>query len=204
MKICTGCLINDFETFNKNLGMSFQYMKAEYDLLSLKHFIVKNPTSATKGLNKLLSLGRNEEFDAICLFHQDVIFPSYWFQNLIEFFRYVNLNELGCIGLWGANENGVLGGNIIDTGEKRDTIWAKMLSLPFKAICLDECCIAINLKTEFIFDEVIDGFDLYGTDVCLNFSQKGYLSLVIDNPIIHNSKRGYEFIPDEIFMKNWN
>lgn len=79
----------------------------------------------------------------------------------------------------------------------------KIHDFPQPACCFDECCIIVNMKTGFRFDESFDGFDLYGTLCVLQAWEMGGSAWVIDAYAEHYCLRPFTWHPDEKFVENY-
>lgn len=155
-----------------------------------------NAESAPKGFNGILSLMKT---DAVVLCHQDIYFPPGSIATLET-----NLKELPdswvVAGPYGINESGEHCGKIhdrrvplpMDTGH----------TLPTKALSIDGCCMVINRKSGFTFDENLEGFDLYDVYATLRARELG-TAWIIDFPVEHYATRSWDWKPDTVFMKNW-
>lgn len=189
MKIAYGILVNNIKMFER-FFLSQSWCK-DADI-----FMKENPESAAKGLNLLLSRMRGENNDIGVFIHQDVQLPVGWEERTINQLKMIP--DFVVAGVCGVDKEKNLVGHIKD-GREVYTVYTK--PLPKRVIALDECCLIINLKSDFIFDEVIEGFDLYGTDIVLSNRDRSY---VIDSMLYHMSTRDF-YSPgeDEVFMSKW-
>lgn len=191
MKFVYGCIANDMLILENNLCLPGR-IKSEF-------FMDVNCERATVGLNKILKrMMEIGDADAFVFLHQDCIIPPGWEEKLS--FRLSELKDWTVAGLWGLDENDAFAGAIYDI-----RIWPylmKSVNLPRKAITLDEVCLIVNAKHCFKFDENITGFDLYGTNACCEVKKNGGNCFIVDAPIMHNTRRSFNFCPDDEFRKN--
>ncbi len=184
-----GALVND----PIRLGMVL--LESELDG---KIYFIKEPTSATSGLNKLLDLMRNEELDVAVLVHQDMFFRNKW-DELLK----VRLNQLPedwiVAGIIGKDKNKLMCGRLHD--HRMPFSFNTEHKLPVVASCFDECCIIVNLKSQFRFDERLEGFDLYGSLAVLQAEEMGGSAWIIDAWAEHYCLRPFPWRPEEDFFK---
>jgi hypothetical protein len=163
------------------------------------HF-VKRPESATKGLNKLLDIIDGECADIAILTHQDMHYQADWLPQVR-----VQLAKLPddwvIAGIIGKDMHGNLCGHFRDT--RIPQIWdtSDVHSFPVPASCFDECCLIVNMRSGFRFDEGLDGFDLYGSLAVLQArADMGGSAWVIDAYAEHYCLRPFTWRPDEKFV----
>lgn len=179
--LCT--LVNDehqydgFQTSAKNSGFG-----DDCEFLQIDN-TVANQTSAYAGLNHLLSKAQGR-FVILC--HQDILFD---FDD--RFVLEARLQELtrfaplwGVCGVAGKTRFGEPIRHITDKygDDQRHGI------LPAQAGSLDECFLVINPQTGLRFSRDIEGFHMYGTDICLMADVMGFQAWVVDFHICHNGE----------------
>jgi len=200
MLVAVGCIWNDKDILIKNLLNSPALWESRPSL-----FHINNPTSAAIGLNRLISSMEGDGFELGVFVHQDVIFPEGWFYCLENCLAGLPKGWF-VAGVWGLRSEGKFK---VHYGKIAEGRWSKeegkflvvgTKSLPTKVQALDECCLIFKLGKGFRFDERIGGFDLYGSEICLWAQKNRYSSWVINNFVVHNTKRSWDWRPDEIFM----
>jgi GT2 family glycosyltransferase len=138
--------------------------------------------------------------DNLIFTHQDVKFTDKWFDKLVNIIESCpDWGIIGCagigrkfsirnIGKWGGYKHsqvavGVVYGSDNEIKPSWDGIKDTM-----KVHCVDECLFVLNKKTKLIFDEDLNGFHFYGTDICLQARAKKYGVYAANLPIIHYGK----------------
>ncbi len=191
LKIMLGCIYNDVDILARVLNRS--------DLGGMTIFAKHNSESATKGLNEVLDNIEKGNGDIAILAHQDLFLPVGWQKQLIE--KISALPDSWVVaGVWGIDNNGIYCGSIYD--RRTPGISTTRHEFPVEAITLDECCIIVNMKSGFRFDEGFKGFDLYGTYAAMRAQEMG-TAWVIDCPPEHYAKRPFDWKPDDDFIKGW-
>ncbi len=191
LKMMLGCIYNDMQTLNMILRRS--------SLGDMPVFAKCNPESAAKGLNEALDNIEKKGGDIAILAHQDIFFPAGWPRQLME--KLSALPDSWIVaGVWGIGNNGMYCGSIYD--RRVPGISATKHEFPVEAIAVDECCIIVNMKSGFRFDEELEGFHLYGTYAALRAQEMG-TAWVIDCPPEHYAKRPFDWRPDDDFKKGW-
>jgi hypothetical protein len=189
MKVSFGALVNDLVRLDMVLRQS------EFPEGTICHTI-KMPDSATKGLNKLLALMEGEGADVGVLAHQDMHFRSGWIDQVKS-----QLNKLPkdwiVAGIIGKDFVGAICGRVHDM--RIPLHFSTAHKFPHPASCFDECCIIVNLKKGFRFDEDLPGFDLYGTLCVLQAEEMGGSAWVIDAFAEHYCMRPFSWYPDKAF-----
>mgnify|MGYP003393651046 CR=1 FL=1 len=189
MKIGYGCLVNDFKVLGNTLLRS---------PIGGELRIAVDAKSASEGLNKLI---KDSDADVLVLIHQDVFLPDGWEDRLISIIEKLD-DDWGLLGVWGARiENGGFQsiGNIADTRLNNPHVWYG--ELPTDNVeTLDEMCLVINMKSGFLFDEKMIGWDLYGAYACLKMKEIGRKVFVVDNLAIHNTRRSLDWKPNMVYL----
>lgn len=191
-KIIFGCLVNDLARLDSILRQS----ALPPDILT---YTITLADSATKGLNRLLGIAEAEGADICVLTHQDMFYPVTWIEDLTKQLALLPENWVTA-GIVGKDKEGVLCGRFHDMSTP---LW--ILSnhkFPIEACCYDECCIIVNMKSGFRFEEELDGWDLYGTYAALRSQEMGS-AWIIDAWAEHycgRFHRGWE--PDEVFKES--
>lgn len=191
LKIMLGCIYNDRRKFETILKRSF--------LESVVIFAKHNPESATKGLSAALDNIEKEDGDIAILAHQDIFFPPRWQKRFTE--EISKLPDSWIVaGVWGIDKDGKYCGAICDRRTPGTNTTEH--EFPVEAVALDECCLIVNMKSGFRFDEGLEGFDLYGTYAVLRAQEMG-TAWIINCPPEHYAQRSFDWKPDDGFMKMW-
>ena len=192
VKISFGVMVND--------PLKLDLILRKSEIQGNMHF-ARDPETATKGLNKLLDIIEAEGADIAILTHQDMFYRQGWIDQVREQLRLLP-DDWIIAGPIGKDPDGDICGTIRNmqlpgayrTGHK----------FPHPASCLDECCIIINMKKGFRFDENLDGFDLYGTLAVLQAKEQGGTAWILDAPCEHYCSRSFSWWPDKEFEKRFN
>ncbi len=173
--------VNDFEKYNRCVGISFQEEEApdRVELVAIDN--TGNGLSAPAALNQGLKKASGE---IIVFCHQDVIFPQGWIERLFEQISIVERTHKnwGVLGTFGVAKNGMFAGHIIDPSGH-----FHCLPLPAEVQSLDEHCLIIRRDSTLCFDEKLGGFHFYGADICLEAMAKGLTNFAIDACVEHLS-----------------
>ena len=194
-KIAFGVLVND------PLRCDMVFCKSELDP-AIKCHTIKLPTSATFGLNKLLEIMDAKGNDIAILSHQDMFYTQGWLEAVESQLDKLPNNWITA-GIIGKDLEGDMCGFLHD--HRMPLFFNSDHAFPVEASCFDECCIIINLKSKFRFDEQLEGFDLYGTLAVLQAEEMGGSAWIIDAFADHYSMRSFPWFPGEDFYKkvNW-
>ena len=188
--IAFGVLVNDLQ----RLDMCFR--QSEIDG---KAHIVKEPESATKGLNQLLDIAQAQGADIAVLAHQDMYFRQGWLPQVKN--QLALLPESWVVaGIIGKDLEGNICGKFHDMRIAPVFNTSDLHTFPQEASCFDECCIIVNLKSGFRFDEELEGFDLYGTMAVLQAWEMGAQAWIIDAFAEHYCMRPFSWFPDKDFQ----
>ncbi len=193
IKYSFGVLINDIIRFDMVLRQSELPGDLRY---------VKNPESATKGLNQLLNIMAGEQVDVAILTHQDMYYRNGWLARVKE--QLAKLPDSWVVaGIIGKDLQGRIAGRFRDMRIPLHFNTSHIHDFPVPACCFDECCIIVNMKSGFRFDEKLDGFDLYGTLCVLQTWEMGGSAWVIDAAAEHYCLRPFTWHPDKRFSRNY-
>lgn len=171
------CISNNESVLKSNLLRSEDLRGAEVE-------IERNPSSATRGLNAAMERLR-PRVDLIVLVHQDVFLPEGWVQRLLMEIERLP-EDWGVIGSFGFSEGRGTCGRVWSTGQGREL--GRKLKSPQPAISLDELLLVVRAESGLRFDENLDGFHLYATDLVLMAALQKLPSFVVDLPVVHNSR----------------
>jgi len=161
-----------------------------------------NAHDAYSGYNWILQKARGE---FVIFSHQDVRLDFDGRQELEA--RLAELEELdptwAVVGNAGGLENGSLVIRITDPGLGPDY---RQGSFPSQVCSLDSNFILVKNETRVAFSRDLQGFDFYGSDICLQAEIRGYRAYVIDFHVHHLSsgKTGKAFLDARVrFLKKW-
>lgn len=188
-----GALINDVMRLDMCLKQSDLPGKLQ---------VVMHPESATSGLNKLLGIIEAQGAEICVLVHQDMYIRQGWLAQVRD--QIAMLPDSWIVaGIIGKDMDGNICGKLHDMRIAPVFNTSDMHTFPQPASCFDECCIIVNLKTGFRFDETLDGFDLYGTMAVLQSQEMGGTAWIIDAFAEHYCMRPFSWFPDKDFQARW-
>jgi len=158
--------------------------------------IIKMPETACKGLNKLLGIMEIEEAEIGVLAHQDMYFRQGWIDQMKS--QIALLPDSWIVaGIIGKDMDGAICGRVHDM--RIPLHFSTNHKFPHPAACFDECCIIVNLKKGFRFDENMPGFDLYGTLCVLQAKEMGGTAWIINAFAEHYCMRSFDWYPGKDF-----
>ena len=193
LKVSFGVISNDAHRLNTVFCKS--------DLPGELHYYMM-PESATKGLNVLLETMEKEGADVAVLAHHDMYFRNGWLQKMKA--QIAKLPDSWvCAGIIGKDMQGRMCGKLHDMRIVDVINTSSIHEFPQEACCFDECVIIINMKKGFRFDEVLDGFDLYGTLCVLQTWEMGGTAWIIDAFAEHYCMRQFSWFPDDDFKRRY-
>jgi hypothetical protein len=193
IKIVFGVMVNDI----MRLDMVFRQSQINPEI---NCHTIKLPESATKGLNKLLGIMEDEGNDVAILSHQDMFYRQGWIEQVMQ--QLGKLPESWIVaGIIGKDSDGEICGRLHDM--RIPLQFCSAHALPYPASCFDECCIIVNLKKGFRFDEDLDGFDLYGTLCVLQSEEMKGTAWIIDAFAEHYCMRPFTWYPDKDFERRF-
>lgn len=143
--------------------------------------LVGGSSSAGAGLAVGLALARHEW---VVLVHQDVYLPPGWdarFGAALDaaLLQYPNV---AVAGVYGVTAAGVHVGHVLDRGR-----WlGKPQGGAVPVRSLDELLLAVRVNSGLSASAEL-GWHLYGTDLCLDAEERGWVAVVIDGPCDHRS-----------------
>lgn len=170
--------VSDFAQYEANVVGSVPAAAAE--LLPIDN--VGNPYSAPEALNLGWSRAHS---DLIVFCHQDVIFPSGWLDQLraqIAQVEELSKGHWGVAGTFGRRGRGYHG-HIDDPFGNR----LEGMPLPAAVETLDENCLVVSRDLPLRFDVLLNGFHLYGVDICLSALAQGRWNWALDCCLKHLS-----------------
>lgn len=188
-KITFGVLVNDRIRFDMVLRQS---------QISGDVRFYEGAESATKGLNKLLDMMADEQTDIAILTHQDMYYTADWMPQVRKQLKLLPDNWI-VAGVIGKDAVGRICGKFRDMRIPLHFDTSNVHEFPYPAVCFDECCLIINMKSGFRFDEEMAGWDLYGTLCVLQAWEMGGTAWVIDAPCAHYCMRPFTWTPHKSF-----
>ena len=189
IKVSFGVLVNDL----MRLDMVFRQSEINP---AIPCRTIKLPETACKGLNKLLRIIESEGSDIAILSHQDMFYRNGWMDKVKEQINKLPENWV-VAGIIGKDMKGAICGRMHDM--RIPLHFCTDHEFPHPASCFDECCIIVNLKKGFRFDEDMPGFDLYGTYSVLQAKEQGGTAWIIDAFAEHYCMRSFEWYPGKDF-----
>lgn len=197
MKFSFGCLVND------HIRLDMCLRKSEIDPLIPVHCRY-NPPSAAKGYNRILEVIESDGADIGVLVHQDMYFRNGWIKQ-VEGQLALLPDSWVVAGIIGKDMDGRICGRFHDMRVPLVFNTDDIHTFPAVASCFDECCILVNMKKRFRFDQRLDGFDLYGTMAVCQAWEMGGTAWIIDAFAEHYCLRPFTWFPDKKFeaMFKW-
>jgi hypothetical protein len=139
--------------------------------------------------------------DLVVFAHQDVYLPEGWFGRLRKAIEVLEEKDphWGVLGNWGMAQG--LGRGHLYCG------WAKgVLGSEFaggiEVETLDEVLLVLRKSAGLVFDEGLNGFHMYGADICLQARQRGLKAYAVAAFCIHNAG-GYGLLPLDFWRAYW-
>ena len=139
--------------------------------------------------------------DVLVFAHQDVYLPETWLADLNRALATLSVIDphWAVLGAWGITASGNGAGNVYCGATM------KRLGTPFngvvKVMSLDELILIMRKSSGLRFDEHLEGFHMYGTDICLEAARRGMNCYAISAFCIHNTN-GYNLLPLQ-FWRNY-
>ena len=169
----------------------------EHQLLTQENF----PSAAT-AYNDAIDKSLN---DLIVFCHQDVLLPEPWLAQLQQSLSYLEANDpnwgvLGSCGMTAANRKWRILGQVYSPGHG---MVGEHLKHPAPIQTLDGLLIILRKSSGLRFDERLQHFHFYGTDICMQARQRGMNSYASTAIAIHNS-RHYLTFPQEYYEGYWH
>lgn len=148
--------------------------------------------SAASAYNSWLDAGGT---GVVIFAHQDVYFPAGWLHQLQTALAWLDEHDAnwGILGIYGVRHNREPIGWTYSTGLGR--VLGGVFSTPCAVRTLDEVVLIMRVSSGLRFDEGVEGFHMYGTDICLESERLGCRNYVIPAFAIHNSN-GIKMLPD--------
>jgi glycosyltransferase involved in cell wall biosynthesis len=153
--------------------------------------IQRNPINASSAYNEGLAKSTG---DVVVFAHQDVYLPPGWDAQLRKNILQLTKKDpqWGVAGLYGMTHAGQDVGYVYSTGLKR--FIGEPFEKPITVSNLDEMLLIIRRDSQLHFDESLQGFHLYGVDICLEAETMGMNNYIIPCFAVHNSN-GIKWLP---------
>ncbi len=158
----------------------------------------KGYPSAAKAYNSAIE---EAESDVLVFAHQDVFLPETWLHDLNKTLELLSRSDpqWAVLGAWGVKASGECAGHVYCAGN------IKRLGAPFEGVAevtsLDELILILRKSSGVRFDERLEGFHMYGTDICLESRRRGMKCYAIPAFCVHNTN-GYSLLPFQ-FWRNY-
>lgn len=121
----------------------------------------------------------------IVFVHQDLWLPDGWDERFTSEFRALEKRcRMGVAGCYGITADGLQAGHVYSNGLKREL---GSIGRPKEVVSLDEIILAFRKETGLKFDPFMPNFHLYGTDICLEASQRKLKCFAVSEICLHNS-----------------
>lgn len=174
--------VSDFGTYETLVVASLEEMRAgrgPFERIPVDN--TENRLSAAQALNRGISRARGEVL--ICC-HQDIRFPPDWLERLESQLAEIEAKDkrwgvLGTFGKWQKRYYG----HVVDHRPGRGR--SRCGPLPAVVQTLDENCLILRRDSGLSFDEYMDGFHLYGVDLCLEAMARGLVNYALDCCVDH-------------------
>jgi hypothetical protein len=174
-----------------NEGLLRRCLLASPEISSAEVRLQKGYKSAALAYNSGIDQAQH---DLIILAHQDMYLPAGWAAEVERAIQALATTDpnWGVLGCWGMTRTGNSAGYLYCTGNER--MLGQRFETPVEVRSLDEAILIVRKSSELRFDEALQGYHLYGTDVCLEAGRQRKKSYVISACCIHNTN-GYKLLP---------
>lgn len=178
--------VSDADAYQRWVGSSLR----ESDCEQIAIDNADNAWSASEALNMGWERARG---DLLVFCHQDVEFPPGWILAMREQISRVDQVSGGKWGM--AGTFGRLGRRYFGHVDDRYGRRREGEALPAPVETLDEHCLIARRALPLRFDESLDGFHLYGVDICLQALSLGLANYAIDACVRHlgGGEKGAEY-----------
>ena len=161
-------------------------IEADFELLLQRGY-----RSAAAAYNSALECAGSE---IVIFVHQDVFLPAGWKERLLDALDWLTKKDSnwGVLGLYGVAKDGAHRGWVYSAGLSK--MLGDSFAVPQVVRTLDEVLLVVRKASGIRFDENLEGFHMYGTDICLEAERLGFQNYVIPCFAIHNSN-GIKYLP---------
>lgn len=159
--------------------------------LATEVILQRGHKSAATAYNQAID---NAGTDILVFAHQDVFLPMGWVDSLERTLDSLAKQDSSwaVAGVWGLTPDGDAKGYLYCGATGR------ILGEPFNAgvevQSLDEVLLIVRRSSGVRFDERLEGFHMYGTDICLSAKARGLKSYAVSLFCVHNTN-GYNLLP---------
>lgn len=175
------CVSNNDSVLDNNLRRSPVISEGRTRL-----HIERGAPSASAAYNHALE---HLDEDIVVFLHQDVYLPKGWDELLWQRISQVEAvdQDWGLLGSFGiATDDGRGYGPVWSTSLGQ--IVGRVPEQPMKVQSFDEMLMVMRSSSRLRFDENLNGFHFYGTDIVQIAASKGLASYAVPLPCIHNDK----------------
>jgi hypothetical protein len=147
--------------------------------------------NAAEAYNRAIDRART---DIVVFVHQDVYLPGSWLAALKKSLAVLSQHDprWAVLGVWGVTRDGHEVGHVYCAGVQR-TLGGEFTGIK-EVQSLDELLLVVRKSSGVRFDVRLNGFHLYGTDICLEAKARGMKSYAISAFCLHNTN-GYRMLP---------
>lgn len=162
----------------------------EFELAS-EVILQRGHKSAASAYNQAID---NAKTDILVFAHQDVFLPQGWADSLEQALVALSKQDpaWAVAGIWGIKPDGKRSGHLYCGANSR--ILGNAFSCGIEVLSLDEVLLIVRRSSGVRFDEHLEGFHMYGTDVCLTAKARGLKSYAVSLFCVHNTN-GYNLLP---------
>lgn len=141
---------------------------------------------------------KNAKAEILAFVHQDMYLPRGWITDVQRAIVALSDHDpdWGPLGSWGVTKAGGHAGFLYWTG--LDGAAGAQFHGGVEVETLDECVLIIRKSSGLSFDEDLQGFHMYGADICLEARRRGMKSYAISALSIHNTNE-YKLLPWEFW-----
>ena len=193
-KITIVAAVNNRQVLEENLLQSPALRCSSFQLLIKEGF-----ASASLAYNDAIADAEN---DLLIFLHQDIYLPERWFAKVQDSVQWlqragVKWGVLGCFGSRRNVDGGL--GRVYTTGLG---VHGNVILNPEPVETLDEIVLIIRKSSGLKFDQHLPHFHMYGVDLCLSASSKGFTNFAIPAFCIHNTDQ-ITSLPREFWSCYW-
>ena len=180
--------VNNYHIFNNTFKTSAIFRNHDHEII-----IREGYSNSGEAFNSGIELASN---DILVIAHQDIYFSDGWDKKLVELIRKIEVvdKKWGVLGSFGIDLNNEPIGYVYSNGLQQVLGFSNQTPTPAQS--LDEIVLVLNKKNQLNFDPHLPSYHMYGTDICLEASKRGYSNYIISNFCIHNSLPVKKFPPE--------
>lgn len=172
--------VNDHETLRECLADSPDIKSGKLDLRTYEGF-------SSFGLAANAALSETTS-DVVVIAHQDVHLPAGFATNLEAQLRVLEIvdPDWAMIGVIGVDGDQRVWGETWASSKQK--VIGVPIQQPVRVSSIDEMLLIVRTDTGLVFDEMLPGFHLYGTDYAYMAAAEGRACYVVPLPVIHHSR----------------